>query len=157
MKIRSQDPYIFFGLNSSYYAGKVRSYLRKKRIPFEEHFVNHPHFKDVVGPKAGNSKLPIIEAADGAVVQDTTQIIDFLEARHPEPSVYPDGPKQRLVALIFEPHRLLGGAQPSQVVRTMVRTATAEPDWLLLCALKGARPQANFVISSRASWRISSI
>jgi len=99
---RAHEPYVFYGLNSSYYAGKVRSYLRKKRIPFEEQFVNHPHFKEIVGPKAGNTKLPIIEAPDGTVVQDTTEIIDFLEARHPEPPVYPDGPKQRLVALIFE-------------------------------------------------------
>jgi glutathione S-transferase len=46
--------------------------------------------------------VPVLQTSDGEVVQDTTDIIDFLEARHPEVPVYPKGPLQRLVALLLE-------------------------------------------------------
>ncbi len=94
--------YILYGNQPSYFAAKVRSYLRKKGIQFEERLTNHPHYIDVVAPKAGVNLTPVIEAADGEVVQDTTEIIDFFEARYPDCPVYPAGAKQRLVALLFE-------------------------------------------------------
>ena len=97
-----EETYILYGNQPSYFAAKVRSYLRKKRIEFEERLTNHPHFIDVVAPKAGLELTPIIETPDGEVVQDTTEIIDFLEACYPDHPVYPAGAKQRLVALLFE-------------------------------------------------------
>jgi glutathione S-transferase len=98
----SDRSYILYGVPPSYFVGKVRSYLRKKGLDFEERLCNGSHFLDVVVPKVGLNTMPIIETSAGEFVQDTTQIIDFLEARHPKPSVYPLGPKQRLVALLFE-------------------------------------------------------
>jgi glutathione S-transferase len=97
----SNAPYIFYGVQLSLYAGKVRSYLRKKQLPFVERETWHPGFA-AAGEKVGTRTQPMIETPEGEVVQDTTEIIDFLEARHPEPSVYPTGPVQRLVALLFE-------------------------------------------------------
>ncbi len=94
--------YILYGVPPSYYVAKVRSYFRKKGLPFEERLCNGSHFLDVVVPKVGLHTMPIVETSNGEFVQDTTQIIDFLEARHPNPPVYPLGPKQRLVALLFE-------------------------------------------------------
>lgn len=98
----SDKPYILYGSQVSLYTGKIRSYLRKKQLPFEERLTNHPHFLTVVAAKAGGVFQPTIEAPDGAVVRDTTAIIDFIEARHTESSVYPVGPAQRLMALLFE-------------------------------------------------------
>ena len=72
--------YILYGNQPSYFAAKVRSYFRKKRIPFEERLTNHPHYIDVVAPKAGLNLTPVVETPDGEVVQDTTEIIDFFEA-----------------------------------------------------------------------------
>lgn len=40
--------YIFYGMELSFYAGKVRSYLRKKNLPFIERGVDHPAFADAV-------------------------------------------------------------------------------------------------------------
>jgi glutathione S-transferase len=96
-----EPPYIFYGVQLSFYAGKVRSYLRKKRLPFVERETSHPGFT-AAAAKVGNSNQPMIETPEGEVVQDTTEIIDFLETRHPNNSVYPDGPVQRLIALLFE-------------------------------------------------------
>jgi glutathione S-transferase len=76
--------------------------MRKKGLDFEEHLCRGSHFLDVVVPKVGLNTMPILETSGGELVQDTTQIIDFLEALHPEPAIYPSGPKQRLVALLFE-------------------------------------------------------
>jgi glutathione S-transferase len=94
-------PYIFYGDQISLYSGKVRSYLRKKRLPFEERKSPHPGFGRVC-KRLGIHKQPVLETPEGELVQDTTEIIDFLEARHPEGSVYPKGPCQRLIALILE-------------------------------------------------------
>ena len=93
--------YLFYGIQLSLYAGKVRAYLRKKGLRFLERETSHPGFA-VASEGLPFPKQPLIETPEGEVVQDTTEIIDFLEARHPERSVYPDGPVQRLVGLILE-------------------------------------------------------
>ena len=97
----SKDPYIFYGIELSLYAGKVRSYLRKKKLPVVERGTDHPGFAEAVA-KFGREVQPLLVTPEGELVQDTTQIIDFLESRHPEFSVYPEGPCQHLLALLFE-------------------------------------------------------
>jgi glutathione S-transferase len=46
--------------------------------------------------------IPVVRTPDDHVIQDTTAIIDFLEPRYPDRSVYPTAPRQRLVSLLFE-------------------------------------------------------
>lgn len=46
--------------------------------------------------------VPVLETPDGAILQDTTEIIDYLESRHPEPSMRPPGPVQRMVADLLD-------------------------------------------------------
>lgn len=93
--------YILYGAEPSYYTGKVRCYLRKKNIPFEERVAGHPGFGDAT-KKAGSTKIPILVAPDGTVVQDTTDIIDYLEPLFPGNPAYPSSPNQKLVALLME-------------------------------------------------------
>lgn len=102
MSTDPSQPYICYGIEASYFVGKVRSYLRKKGINFDERLTSHPHFNKSIIKKVGFNTMPVIETPDGEVVQDTTEIIDFFEARYPENSVYPSGPKQRMVALLLE-------------------------------------------------------
>ena len=97
----SLTPLIFYGIELSFYAGKVRSYLRKKNLPFVERGTDHPGFADAVAV-VGREVQPVLVTPEGELLQDTTEIIDFLEARHPHNPVYPDGPCQRLAALLFE-------------------------------------------------------
>ena len=49
----SAEPYYLYGMIVSPYAGKVRSYLRKKHITFEERLPTHPHFGSAVVPQLG--------------------------------------------------------------------------------------------------------
>lgn len=90
------------GAECSYYTGKARAYLRYKGIPFREVVASREVYKNVILPRTGVSMIPVLISDDDIAVQDTTEIIDFLEERYPEAPVYPDTPVQRLVALLFE-------------------------------------------------------
>jgi len=98
----AESPYVLYGSHASYATAKSRSYLRKKGIPFVERLPAAARFREVVRPASENHRIPQIEAPDGTVVQDTTAIFDFLEERFPEPAAYPPGPRQQLVARLFE-------------------------------------------------------
>ena len=97
--------YILYGGELSLYTGKARSYLRQKGLDFEERLATRDVYKNIIVPRAGAPIVPVLvngEGDDGELVQDTTEIIDYLEARHPEPPAYPAGPRQKLVALLLE-------------------------------------------------------
>lgn len=94
--------YRLYGAEFSLYSGKARSYLRKKGIPFEEIISSIKVYKRFIVPRTGVKYIPVVQTPDDEVFQDTTVIIDELEKRHPQPSVYPDTPVQRLVATLLE-------------------------------------------------------
>lgn len=94
-------PLFLYGAEPSLYTGKIRSYLRKKAIPFQERNAYHPRYKQVMGI-VGRNIIPVIETPGGDIVQDTSEIFDFLEARYPENSMVPEGPRQKLVSYILE-------------------------------------------------------
>ncbi|HTU61240.1 MAG TPA: glutathione S-transferase family protein, partial [Polyangiales bacterium] len=90
------------GAQVSYYTGKVRAYLDYKAIPYEEIPARREIYRDLIVPRTGVRFIPVLISDDDVAVQDSTAIIDFLEARYPHPSVYPSGKLQRWVALLFE-------------------------------------------------------
>jgi glutathione S-transferase len=90
------------GAQVSLFTGKVRAYLRYKKIPFDEISATREVFRDVILPRTGVRYIPILISVDDVAVQDSTEIIDHLELRYPAAAVYPTGPVQRLVALLFE-------------------------------------------------------
>ncbi|MCC7267169.1 MAG: glutathione S-transferase family protein [Caulobacteraceae bacterium] len=93
---------MLYGAYASFYTAKTRSYLRKKNIRFIERLPSHPRFREVVSPAARSRRIPIVEAPDGTVVQDTTEIFEHLEARFPDPPALPSGPRQRLAAYLVD-------------------------------------------------------
>jgi len=90
------------GAEVSLYTGKVRAYLRYKDIPFDEVAATREVYRDVIVPRTGVRFIPVLLSDDDVAVQDSTAIIDFLEARYPEAPVYPESPVARLVALLLE-------------------------------------------------------
>lgn len=90
------------GAEVSLYTGKVRAYLRYKAIPFVEVAATGEIFRNVIVPRTGVRFIPILISDDDIAIQDSTAIIDFLEQRYPEASIYPEGSMQRLVALLLE-------------------------------------------------------
>lgn len=89
--------YTLWGSPHSLYTGKIRSYLIKKGVPFRELTPNDLRFRSVVVPAVRHMVLPVLETVDGRMLQDTTDMIDFLEARHAEPVMVPRTPVQRVV------------------------------------------------------------
>lgn len=96
------DPYRLYGAEFSLYSGKARSYLRKKGILFEEITSTVSVYKNFIIPRTGVRYIPVVQTPEDEVYQDTTTIIDQLESRFPEHSVYPRTPKQRMVSLLME-------------------------------------------------------
>lgn len=86
----------------SLYSGKARAYLDWKGVDYEEVLSSGDVYKDIIVPKVGRPVIPVLDTDDGQTIQDTTCIIDYFEDAVDGPSVYPDTPKQRLVALLLE-------------------------------------------------------
>lgn len=71
--------YQLWGMPASLWTGKARSYLRKKQIPFTEHAINQSKYMDEIIPAVGRFILPVLECPDGSLIQDSTDIIDYLD------------------------------------------------------------------------------
>lgn len=98
--------YTLIGAAVSLYTGKVRGYLRWKNVPFRERMATREVYKHEILPRVGWPVIPVVVHDDGSgsgvTLQDTTDIIDYVEQHEPGPSVYPDGVRQHLAALILE-------------------------------------------------------
>jgi glutathione S-transferase len=95
-------PYRIFGVEHSPFSVKVRSYFRYKGISHEWIVRNNttmPEYQKY-------AKLPIVPLVvtpDDEAIQDSTPIIERVEADHAEPSIHPtDGPSKFLSCLIEE-------------------------------------------------------
>ncbi|MCF8469308.1 MAG: glutathione S-transferase [Parvibaculum sp.] len=94
--------YELYGAEPSYFTGKVRAYLRYKRIPFSEVASTREAYRDIILPRVGWPVIPVVVTPEGETWQDSSEIIDNFEARFPEAPVFPEGPRQRLAALLLE-------------------------------------------------------
>ena len=94
--------YTLWGSAHSLYSGKARSYLIKKGLPFRERYPSDPDFASRILPAVGHFVVPVLETDNGKIIQDSGDIIDFLEQRHAEPLLEPQSPVQQWVSLIFD-------------------------------------------------------
>ncbi|WP_374764434.1 glutathione S-transferase N-terminal domain-containing protein [Yunchengibacter salinarum] len=136
-------PLHFYATPFSLYSGKVRSYLRKAGIAFEERLPSHSDHMTHVVPRVGRVVLPTVTMADGTVHQDTTEIIDALEPQSRAPGVYPDSPRQRITALILELFGDEGLLRPAMHYRWHYREA--HDHYLSLEFARAMNPKADGV------------
>jgi len=103
--------YRLFSWEHSYFSGKVRAYLRFKErnaalgAGFEDVLASAELIQGLLLPRSGSGAVPQLEAPDGTWVQDSSEIIDFVEAAHPQAPVVPDparAPRQCLAAYLIE-------------------------------------------------------
>lgn len=97
-----QAPYDVYGLDVSYFSGKLEAYLQYKQIPFRRIEATTGVMRGVIVPRTGIGKIPVVHTPDGLWLQDTTPIIDFLEARHPDGAVIPGDPEQAFFSRLLE-------------------------------------------------------
>lgn len=94
--------YILYGAPHSLYTGKVRCYLRNQGIGYQERPTSHPDFAARIVPAIGRSIIPVLETPDGQIIQDSIDIIDYLERQGVPYPAYPATPLQRILAIVIE-------------------------------------------------------
>lgn len=94
--------YAFYAAEISYFSGKVRPALRYKAVPYVEKLPTGAAYREVIVPRTGLAFIPILITPEDETWQDTSEILDALEARVPEPPLYPRAPLLRVIALLFE-------------------------------------------------------
>ena len=93
---------VLYATQLSSYSAKVRSYLIKKNIPFEERIPTQKTYKDLIIPRTGGKFIPVVQTPDNILIQDSTTIIQSLEKGNPKNPIYPPTPKQKLASLLIE-------------------------------------------------------
>jgi glutathione S-transferase len=96
------NKYTLYGAKFSLYSGKARAYLHYKKLDFDEVLSTVAVYKKIIMPETGVKFIPVVKTPDNFYLQDTTNIIDQLELKHPSRTVYPTTPKQKLVSLLLE-------------------------------------------------------
>ncbi|MCW5888911.1 MAG: glutathione S-transferase family protein [bacterium] len=159
--------YRIFGSELSPYSVKVRSYFRYKGIPHvwtPRTIQNQAEFDQ-------HAKLPLIPLVlgdDGTAMQDSTPIIEKMEARVPEPSITPADPVAAFVSVLLEEYGDEWGNKPmfhyrwfyeadaqsaaERIARDMNPELPADAFETVVGAVKGRMvPRLAFVGSSEAT------
>ena len=91
-------PYRFHAFEISYFSAKVRPALRAKALWYQE---LRADMSEVIG-RTGMAFIPILITPEGETWQDSSEIFDQLEARHPLPPLSPASPVQTIAAALVE-------------------------------------------------------
>ena len=93
-----EAPIRVYGVDLSYFTGKLEAYLRYKEIPYE--FVPTPPGR--LGEATGARQVPALELGDGRFMTDSTPIIAWFERERPDPPVIPTDPLQAFFSRLVE-------------------------------------------------------
>ena len=96
------DRITLWGTPHSLYTGKIRSYLIKKGVPYDEITPSGTHFNREIVSRVGHRVVPVMQTGEGELVQDTTAMIDLIESRLATPDFVPAGPVQRFAAELLD-------------------------------------------------------
>jgi glutathione S-transferase len=97
-----KDTYTLYGWHLSYFTGKALCYLRHKRVPFVLKDVDMVTLMRRIKRKTGAVVMPVMVTPQGEWIQDSSVIIDHIEARFADHPVLPATPVQRFAASLLE-------------------------------------------------------
>lgn len=92
--------YTVIGSEESPYSVKVRSYFRYKGIPHE--WMDRREAGDLYARHARLPLIPLVVTPEDVGIQDSTPIIEAMEAKFPDPSIHPSGPVAAFVSALLE-------------------------------------------------------
>lgn len=95
------EKYRIFGAEVSPYSVKVRSYFLYKKIP-HEWIVRDSNSMPEYQRYARLPIIPVVVTPEGEGLQDSTPIIEAIEQRVPEPSIYPADDALRFLSELLE-------------------------------------------------------
>ena len=119
-----KSPFILWGTPHSLYTGKARSCLIKKGLAFVERCPSHTDYKARVRPAVGMVTFPVLETPEGQFIQDSTDIVtylDSLDSPSSETFMTPSTPVQRVVARLIDGFGLAGMLQAAMHYRWSYR------------------------------------
>ncbi len=93
--------YRIYGSELSPYSVKVRSFFRYKNID-HDWIPRSPAVQAEFQKYAKLPLVPLVVTPEGEGIQDSTPILERVEASHPEPSVTPDDPALAFVSALLE-------------------------------------------------------
>ena len=93
--------YTLYGMDCSYFTGKLEAYLKSKGIPYRFREMTSKKMRELAG-RTGISQLPCLEAPDGSLLTDTTAILDHFEAQADGPPIRPADPAVAFCSLLLE-------------------------------------------------------
>ena len=91
-----------YGWHLSYFTGKVLCYLRYKRISFVDRPVDMLTLLWKIRKHTGEVVMPVLVTAQGEWLQDSSVIIERMEALYPDAPVVPATPVQNFAASLIE-------------------------------------------------------
>lgn len=95
------DGYRIFGAEMSPYSVKVRAYFRYKGIP-HQWILRNGGSQAEFDRLARMPIIPLVVTPEGTGIQDSTPIIDQMEALYPEPSIHPVDTVARFISALIE-------------------------------------------------------
>lgn len=116
--------FILWGTPHSLYTGKARSCLLKKGIAFVERCPSHADYKTRVRQAVGMVTFPVLETPEGQIIQDSTDIVtylDSLEGSNSPTAMTPSTPVQKVVARLIDGFGLEGMLQAAMHYRWSYR------------------------------------
>jgi glutathione S-transferase len=93
--------YRIFGSENSPFSVKVRSYFRYKELPHEWIVRSESNMAEYQ-KYAKLPLIPLVVTPDDQAIQDSTPIIEKLEAAHPAPSIHPDETLSAFASALLE-------------------------------------------------------
>ena len=131
--------YRIFGAEMSPYSVKVRAYFRYKDIPHQwlSRRANEEEFQKY----ARLPIVPLVVTPDGTGIQDSTPIMEKLDAGFPEPSIHPEDPVLNFLSALIEEygdewgnklmfhHRWFGEADQLATAHVLARGGMPDAPW----------------------------
>ncbi len=92
--------YRIFGAEMSPYSVKVRAYFRYKGIPHE--WLSRRQHEDEFQKYARLPIVPLVVTPDSTGMQDSSPLMEKLDAQFPEPSIHPEDPTLNFLSALIE-------------------------------------------------------
>lgn len=86
----------------SYFSGKLEGALRAKRIAYERVRITPDVLLDEVLPNTGWMKVPAMRREDGLWLCDSTPLLRWLDAEHPQRALVPADPYRAFLSALVE-------------------------------------------------------
>lgn len=94
--------YTLYGWHLSYFTGKTLCYLHYKQVDYTLKAVNLFTLTRTIKKKTGAAVMPVLKTPSGEWIQDTSEIIDYIESQHYNNPVTPNTPVQEFASMLLE-------------------------------------------------------